>query len=167
MCICIFAKHPMMAAVYNDRQTTSGMGLCRIYFSRAIQSSAQSCRQPIPCGYDREGATLSPSLARGSFFCGMQFCKIWSTFYSALLGGYASAPHPCQSGYKYTCSIPVSPVSSPSNIFQGLILHLRLSIYRCCLKRVGLVPNPRSLLPQRNFGFPGSLDTVVRAGTAR
>lgn len=37
-------------------------------------------------------ATLSPSLTRGKSPFGMQSCKIWSTFYSALHGSYACAP---------------------------------------------------------------------------
>lgn len=112
------------------------------------------------------GATLSPSITCERSSCRMQSCKIWSTFYSAtawrLCQRAPSLPVWIQIHLLYSCLHSVFP----SKIFQGLILHLRLGIHRCRLKRVGLVPNSRSLLPQRNVGFPGSLDTVVRAGTA-
>lgn len=67
-----------------------------------------------------------------------------------------------------TLALFLSPQSLPliKSTRVYLVLHLRLGIYRRCLKRVGLVPNPRSLLSQRNLGFAGGLDTVVRADTA-
>lgn len=85
----------------------------------------------------------------------------------ALLGDYAGAPQFLPGRIQIHLLYSFLQVCPPqSKIYQGLILHLRLGIYRCCLERVGLVPDSRSLLTQRDVGFPRGLNTVVRAGTA-